>query len=127
MAVQVEMRINGELIQTLHIGRIPGGAGVPGVVNEYAAVLRGGDEQPDWYAPDVVSGILHNYSDPLEVLVRRALDGISRADADELGAIISGNEPIRTYVDVEPEPIRAVDVLNLWAEEVNEMKKEWPE
>jgi hypothetical protein len=114
MAVQVEMRVNGDLIKTLHIGRILGGAGVSGVVDEYAAVLRGPDEQPDWYADDVVSGILHNYSDPVEVLVRRALDGIARADADELGDIISGNAPIRTYID--PEPLRAVDVLKLTGE-----------
>ena len=111
MPVQVEIRINGGLIKTLHIGRLPGGAGIPGVVNEYAAVLRDPDQQPDWYADDVVSGILHNYSDGVVVLVRRALDGLAKADADELGDIISGNAPIRTYVDIEPEPLRAIDVL----------------
>ena len=75
MPVQVEMRINGHLIETLHIGRLKGDTR-PNSINTYAAVIRNPGEQPDWFAEDVVN-LEHRYGDMLEELVRKSLNAIN--------------------------------------------------
>ena len=75
MAVQVEMRINGHIIDVLHIGRVEGLA-KPDSVNKYLAVVRQPGEKPDWYSEDVVE-VKHRYGDMLQELVRKSLNAIS--------------------------------------------------
>jgi hypothetical protein len=74
MPVQVEMRINGHIIDVLHIGRIEGEA-KPESINTYWAVVRKPGEQPDWFAEDVVE-LEHRYGDMLQELVRKSLNAI---------------------------------------------------
>ena len=74
MAVQVEMRVNGNIINVLHIGRIEGTEDKHSV-NTYLAGFRRAGEQPDWYAPDFVE-MTHRYGDGIEELVRKALNAI---------------------------------------------------
>ncbi len=74
MPVQVEMRINGHLIDVLHIGRIEGEA-KPESINKYLAVVRKPGEQPDWYSEDAVE-VQHRYGDMLQELVRKSLNAI---------------------------------------------------
>lgn len=81
MPVQVEMRINGHLIDVLHIGRIEGEA-KPESINKYLAVVRQPGEQPDWYSEDVVE-VQHRYGDMLQELVRKSLNAISDKDSAE--------------------------------------------
>lgn len=78
MAVQVEMRINGHIIDVLHIGRIEGEA-KPDSINTYRAVVRKPGQQPDWFAPDTVE-LTHRYGDRLQELVRHSLNAIKDAD-----------------------------------------------
>lgn len=78
MPVQVEMRINGHLIETLHIGRIKGNT-KPNSVNTYAAVMRKPGEQPDWFAEDVTI-LEHRYGDMLQELVRKSLNAIKESE-----------------------------------------------
>ena len=81
MAVQVEMRVNGYIIKTLHIGRIEGTEDKDSV-NTYIAGIRLPAEQPDWYASDMVE-LNHRYGDGIEELVRKALNTIK--ENEELG------------------------------------------
>ena len=81
MTVQVEMRVNGYIIKTLHIGRIQGTEDKESV-NTYIAGIRLPGEQPDWYASDVVE-FQHRYGDGIEELVRKALNTIK--EEEELG------------------------------------------
>lgn len=74
MPVQVEMRINGHLIDVLHIGRIEGEAKADSV-NTYLAVVRKPGEQADWFADDVVE-LEHRYGDLLQELVRKSFNAI---------------------------------------------------
>lgn len=74
MPVQVEMRINGHLIETLHIGRMKGNT-KPNSINTYAAVVRKPGEQPDWFNEDVTI-LEHRYGDMLQELVRKSLNAI---------------------------------------------------
>jgi len=74
MAVQVEMRVNGYIIKTLHIGRVEGTEDKDSV-NHYLAAIRLPGEQPDWYASDMVE-LDHRYGDGIEELVRKALNTI---------------------------------------------------
>lgn len=89
MPVEVEIRVDGDLVKTLHVGRVPG-EGIPGVVNRYLAVFRDPGQQADWHADDVI-GFAHNESEPIELLVYRALNEINRQGLDDLGAFISGD------------------------------------
>lgn len=81
MAVQVEMRVNGYIIKTLHIGRIEGNEDKESI-NTYIAGIRNPGEQPDWYASDIVE-LEHRYGDGIEELVRKALNTIK--EVEELG------------------------------------------
>lgn len=81
MAVQVEMRVNGYIIKTLHIGRVEGTEDKDSV-NRYLAGIRLPGEQPDWYAADMVE-VEHRYGDGIEELVRKTLNTIK--ENDELG------------------------------------------
>lgn len=84
MPVQVEMRINGHLIETLHIGRIEGDTN-PDSVNKYVAVMREPYKEPDWLADDTVL-VEHRYGDMLQELVRKSLNAIKDKDsAEKLG------------------------------------------
>lgn len=74
MAVQVEMRVNGNIIKVLHIGRTEGTEDKYSV-NTYLAGFRRAGEQPDWYSPDMVE-LNHTYGDGIEELVRKALNAI---------------------------------------------------
>jgi hypothetical protein len=74
MPLQVEIRINGNMLKTLHIGRMEGTTDHDSV-NTYAATLRLPGGQPDWYNPDA-STFYHRYGDGLEVCVSKALDSI---------------------------------------------------
>lgn len=78
MPVQVEMRINGYIIDVLHIGRLEGNTR-PDSINTYAAVVRKPGQQPDWYADDVVT-LEHRYGDMLQELVRKSLNAIADRD-----------------------------------------------
>jgi hypothetical protein len=78
MATQVEMRVNGSIIQTLHIGRIEGTEDKHSL-NTYIAVVRRPGEQPDWYADDATE-FQHRYGDGIEELVRKALNAIHEAE-----------------------------------------------
>ena len=78
MPVQVEMRINGHLIETLHIGRLKGNT-KPNSINTYAAVVRKPGEQPDWFAEDVTI-LEHRYGDMLQELVRKSLNAIKESE-----------------------------------------------
>ncbi len=77
MPVQVEMRINGHIIDTLHIGRIEGEAKADSI-NTYLAVVRKPGEQPDWFAGDVIE-VEHRYGDMLQELVRKSLNALHEA------------------------------------------------
>lgn len=81
MPVQVEMRVNGYIINVLHIGRIEGTEDKSSV-NRYLAAFRKPGEQPDWYSPDMVE-LEHRYGDGIEELVRKALNTIN--ENEELG------------------------------------------
>jgi hypothetical protein len=81
MPVQVEMRINGHIIDVLHIGRIEGEPRADSI-NTYWAVVRKPGEQPDWYADDVVE-LEHRYGDMLQELVRKALNAIYENNMNE--------------------------------------------
>lgn len=74
MAVQVEMRVNGSIINVLHIGRVEGTEDKHSV-NRYLAGFRRAGEQPDWYADDMTE-VEHRYGDGIEELVRKALNTI---------------------------------------------------
>ena len=74
MPVQVEMRINGHIIDVLHIGRLEGDTGANSI-NTYAAVVRKPGEQPDWFNEDVTI-VEHRYGDMLQELVRKSLNAI---------------------------------------------------
>lgn len=78
MAVQVEMRVNGYIIKTLHIGRIEGTEDKDSV-NHYLAAIRLPGEQPDWYADDVTE-FEHRYGDGIEELTRKALNIIKEQE-----------------------------------------------
>ena len=78
MPVQVEMRINGHLIDVLHIGRIKGNT-KPDSINTYIAVVRKPGEQPDWFEEGSVE-VEHRYGDMLQELVRKSLNAIKDAD-----------------------------------------------
>lgn len=78
MAVQVEMRVNGYIIKTLHIGRVEGTEDKDSV-NRYLAGIRLPGEQPDWYASDMVE-VEHRYGDGIEELVRKALNTIKEEE-----------------------------------------------
>ncbi len=80
MPVQVEMRVNGHIIDVLHIGRIVGDENAHSI-NTYLAVVRKPGEQADWFEDGVVS-VDHRYGDGLQELVRKSLNAIS--DAKEL-------------------------------------------
>jgi hypothetical protein len=75
MPVQVEMRINGHLLEVLHIGRLKGNTR-PDSINTYAAVIRKPGEQPDWMGEDVTI-VEHRYGDMLQELVRKSLNKIA--------------------------------------------------
>lgn len=76
---QVEMRVNGSIIQTLHIGRIEGTEDKHSI-NTYVAVIRRPGEQPDWYADDAVE-FEHQYGNGIVELTRRALNAIRDSEA----------------------------------------------
>jgi hypothetical protein len=78
---QVEMRVNGSIIQTLHVGRIEGTEDKHSI-NTYVAVIRRPGEQPDWYADDAVE-FQHQYGNGIVELTRRALNAIK--ENNELG------------------------------------------
>lgn len=80
MAVQVEMRVNGNIINVLHIGRIEGTEDRHSI-NRYLAGFRRPGEQPDWYSPDMIE-VEHRYGDGIEELVRKTLNEIK--DNEEL-------------------------------------------
>lgn len=81
MAVQVEMRVNGHIIKTLHIGRIEGTEDKHSI-NRYLAAIRLPGEQADWYASDVIE-VEHRYGDGIEELVRKTLNTIK--EVEEIG------------------------------------------
>jgi hypothetical protein len=81
MATQVEMRVNGSIINVLHIARIEGTTDKHSI-NRYLAGFRRPGEQPDWYAPDMVE-FDHRYGNGIEELVRIALNEIK--DSEEVG------------------------------------------
>lgn len=81
MAVQVEMRVNGHIIKTLHISRTEGTEDKHSI-NKYFATIRLPGEQADWYADDVFE-VEHRYGDGIEELVRKALNTIK--EEEELG------------------------------------------
>lgn len=74
MPTQIEMRVNGHIIKTLHIGRIEGTEDKHSI-NTYLAGFRRPGEQPDWYADDMVE-FQHQYGNGIEELARRALNAI---------------------------------------------------
>ena len=78
MPVQVEMRVNGGIINVLHIGRTEGTEDKHSI-NTYLAGFRRAGEQPDWYADDMVE-LQHRYGDGIEELVRKALNAIKEAE-----------------------------------------------
>jgi hypothetical protein len=74
MPIHVDIRINRELIETVHIGRLEGGVEADDV-NLYVACL--GDEPlrvDDWVARGVQ--YKHRYGDGALVCVRKALDSL---------------------------------------------------
>jgi hypothetical protein len=78
MPVQVEMRINGHLIETLHIGRIEGDTN-PDSINKYIAVVRKPGEPANWFDGGTVD-VEHRYGDMLQELVRKSLNAIKEAE-----------------------------------------------
>lgn len=81
MSTQVEMRVNGSIINVLHISRIEGSPDKH-AINTYVAGIRRPGEQPDWYANDMVE-FEHQYGNGIVELTRRALNAIK--DVRELG------------------------------------------
>ncbi len=77
MPVQVEMRVNGYIIDVLHIGRIEGDENAHSI-NTYFAVVRKPGEQADWFSNDVTV-VEHRYGDGLQELVRKSLNAINEA------------------------------------------------
>jgi hypothetical protein len=73
--IHVEIKINEQLINTLHIGRLEGGTG-PQDVNSYLVVEgqrpKGVD---DWHRGETFS---HRYGDGAEVCVMKAIEAIRR-------------------------------------------------
>lgn len=81
MSTQIEMRVDGSIINILHISRIEGTSDKH-AINTYVAGIRRPGEQPDWYADDMVE-FQHQYGNGIVELARRALNAIK--DARELG------------------------------------------
>jgi len=81
VSTQVEMRVNGSIINVLHISRIEGSPDKH-AINTYVAGIRRPGEQPDWYANDMVE-FEHQYGNGIVELTRRALNAIK--DVRELG------------------------------------------
>jgi antitoxin component YwqK of YwqJK toxin-antitoxin module len=75
------MRVNGSIINVLHISRIEGSPDKH-AINTYVAGIRRPGEQPDWYANDMVE-FEHQYGNGIVELTRRALNAIK--DVRELG------------------------------------------
>lgn len=74
MPIHVDIRINRELINTLHIGRIKGGTDADDI-NDYL-ILEG--EYPLKYEDWLIDGIpfTHRYGDGAEVCVMKGIQAI---------------------------------------------------
>ena len=68
------MRVDGSIINVLHIARTEGTSDKHSI-NTYVAGIRRPGEQPDWYADDMVE-FEHQYGNGIVELTRRALNAI---------------------------------------------------
>lgn len=75
MPIHVEIKINEQLINTLHIGRLKGGTGSQDV-NSYLVVEgQRPKSADDWHSGETFS---HRYGDGAEVCVMKAIEAIRR-------------------------------------------------
>lgn len=74
MPIHVSIRINDDLINTVHIGRLSGGIN-PDSINEYVAVSG---ERPLFKDDWIENGTQfeHRYGDGAEVCVRKGLEAL---------------------------------------------------
>lgn len=72
MPLHVDIRLNHQLLHTIHIGRVEGGTR-PNDVNTYRAVItEPGDLAPDFFADDSVE-YMHRYGDGANICVAKAI------------------------------------------------------
>jgi hypothetical protein len=120
MPLKVDVRINNELIERIHIGRLNAGGGTkPGTVNDYG-VIRGAkeviltDEPPfdrrafktepewvDWLEPD--AQFQHTYGDGTLACVMKALAKLTPELAADVATVVTArleaeNEALRKQV-----------------------------
>lgn len=78
MPIHVDIRINDNLINTIHIGRASGGGTQPDSINEYYAV--------EGKVPEYLEGWLggvkfkHRYGDGANICVMKALEALDKQD-----------------------------------------------
>lgn len=74
MPLHVDIRINDDPIETLHIGRLKGDTNSDSE-NVYVATFEGSDVEPNWFSEDAAT-FTHRYGDGAVVCVQKALNAI---------------------------------------------------
>lgn len=83
MPIHVDIRINEQVINTIHIGRMSGGT-KPNDLNTYVVVEGNRPETiNDWY--DTGEELVHRYGDGAEVLVMLALKKLGYEPSNKIG------------------------------------------
>ena len=78
MPLHVEIKLNHQLLHTIHIGRLDGGSR-PDDINTYRAVTTlPGDYNIDFFAPGSVE-FTHRYGDGADLCVARAVSALDMA------------------------------------------------